>query len=162
MDAVRHSAQWDWLADLVGASAVGLAAGYAMIKAAPALGLASLVAPAVAGAAFIVGMLAMRSVKPPPRDHALPVMQLDPIETGELLLETTVEESLLLEHRWDADVLLLEDRLADPEPRSRVVQLFSPVSASGVPQSLDRTPRQGPDATKALHAALAELRRSLR
>ena len=160
MATVGHAARFDWLADLAGASALALAAGFAAAKLAPGLALsAAPAATALGGAAFAIGLLAMRLVPPAPLVHALPELRLEPPEPGELLLDCPVEEPLLLDQPWDGDVLLLEDRLIDPEPSARVVQLFAAASSAGSEQAVRM---QIPDATKALHAALAELRRSLR
>jgi hypothetical protein len=66
-----------------------------------------------------------------------------------------------------ADELLLDDPLAPVKAESRVVQLFGPQplpTAGELQTSIDRhlECRQAPDASAALSAALAELRRSLR
>ena len=164
MATVRHAARFDWLADFAGASAPALAAGFAAARLAPSLAFnPAPAATALAGAAFGLGLLAMRLVPPAPRAHVLPELRIESPEQGELLLDCTIEEPLLLDQPCDGGVLLLEDRLADPQPGARVVQLFAAGSATGSPQTLEQAvPMQIPDATKALHAALAELRRSLR
>ncbi len=60
------------------------------------------------------------------------------------------------------DELLLDDVLVQPEPDSRVVQLFDPMpTARDLHTRIDRHPRSGPDASQALSDALRELRRSL-
>ena len=71
------------------------------------------------------------------------------------------------------DELLLEDRLAMPDPDSRVVRLFSAEAmptAGQLRERIDRhlacssrtAPPVIPDASQALFAALADLRSSLR
>jgi hypothetical protein len=76
----------------------------------------------------------------------------------------------LLERHSKGDELILDDILAEIGPDSRVVRLFDP-SAAPTPGQLqaridrhldDGTQAAGPpDASQALHDALAELRRSL-
>jgi hypothetical protein len=90
-------------------------------------------------------------------------------------VEPTVEELLLTEvHAPKSEVpdaLVLDDILAELGPDSRVVRLFDrtamPTPAqlkSRIDAHLDRstTEVRAPDATQALHEALAELRRSMR
>ena len=120
-----------------------------------------------------VGLLAMRAVRPSPRNHALPCFAVAPVEA-------VAEEPLLLDEVAEAladdGVLLLDDPLV-PIADSRVVQLFaSPANPTPgqLQQRIDRHLATGerplqadevllsPDASEALYAALAELRRSLR
>jgi hypothetical protein len=184
MDTALIKARYDWLVELGGAAAAGLAAGFAALKLAPTLGLAP--GPAmIAGASAMAGLalLVMRAVPADPRNHALAGFAVEPIDTvaGEpLLLDDVHEEPLLLEDVAGAlaeeGELLLDDPLvADPD--SRVVHLFAspPLPTPGeLKQRIDRhlaesgKPGSGnvlalaPDASDALYAALAELRRSLR
>ena len=186
MDDVRHSARFDWLVELAGAAAPGLAAGFAALKLAPSFGFAPAAAMAASGlAGFAVGLLGMRAVRPGAREHAFAGFNLEPI-AADLFRSSVAEELLLLEDLYEAPVpiedvaedgeLLLDDPLVT-DPGSRVVQLFaSPTlpTAGQVKELIDRHLAAGalhplrnreepaPDASAALYAALAELRRSLR
>ena len=103
-------------------------------------------------------------------------------EPGELLLTERYEApsdtgELLLTERYEApaesaeDALVLDDILDQLSPDSRVVQLFDPAAMPTPAQLKSRIDRhldgaepewQAPDASQALHEALAELRRSIR
>lgn len=176
MDEARIKARHDWLVELGGAVAPGLAAGFAAFKLAPSFGFDSVAAMTAAGiAAFGLGLLAMRAVRPEPRDFALAGFSAEPIARDELLLEVIAEEPLLLDVPYEEPLLLDDPLVADPE--SRVVQLFAspPLPTPGqLKERIDRhlatgamhfaRDDEGPaaDASDALYAALAELRRSLR
>lgn len=180
-------ARFDWLAELGGAAAPGLAGGYAAFKAAPSLALPGAEAMAVAGLAFFgLGILAMRVVPPTRPSYPLPDFALQPLDRDVLLLDEVAEEPLLLDQIYqdepllldtlfEDEALLLQDALAAPAEDSRVVQLFAgppPPTAGELKDRIDRhlaaapraamlTPPQ-PDASAALFAALDELKRSLR
>lgn len=176
MTGVAVKARFDWLAELGGASALGLAGGYAALAGSPSLGLPAAVAMvSTAAGGFVLGLAVMRAVRPEPRSHALPAFALPPIDDEELLLEDVIEEPLLLDRLVEDCALLLEDRLAQPEPDSRVVQLFatSPMpTPAQLKHRIDRhlADSEGvspiglppPDAAQALFAALDDLKRSLR
>lgn len=169
-------ARFDWLAELGGASALGLAAGFSALAAAPSLGLApaaSMVFAAAGG--FALGLAAMRAVRPEARSHALPALAVPSLEEEPLLLEDVVAEPLLLDQIFEDCALLLEDRLAEPEADSRVVHLFAALPMPTPGELRDRIDRHlagaqrvpppgrpPPDATQALFAALDDLKRSLR
>ena len=185
MDEVRHRARFDWLVELAGAAAPGLAAGFAALKLAPSFGFAPAVGMAASGlAAFGAGLFGMRAVRPGAREHAFPGLRIESIDAGDLLASNVPAEPLLLEIPYEVstalkdvaerEVLLLDDPLvADPD--SRVVQLFAspPLPTAGeLKERIDRhlaavqpirnREEPAPDASAALYAALAELRRSLR
>ena len=186
MDEVRNRARFDWLVELAGAAAPGLAAGFAALKLAPSFAFDPAAGMAASGlAAFAVGVLGMRAVRPGAREHAFADLRLEPIAV-DMFQGTVGEEPLLLEDLYKAtepieDVaeggeLLLDDPLI-PDPASRVVQLFAspPLPTAGqLKERIDRhlaadalhpvRHREEPaaDASAALYAALAELRRSLR
>ena len=180
MDKVQTRARFDGLVELGGALTLAACAGFAAFKLAPSFGYAPPVAMTVSAAAFVgLGLLAMRSVKSRPREHVIAGFGLEPIEAGDqpLLLDTPYEEPLLLEDVVGEEPLLLDDPLAGPDPKSRVIRLFAsrPMPTPG--QLRERIDRHlaggtmhvihefegpGPDASDALYAALAELRRSLR
>lgn len=182
-------AKFDWLAELGGAAALGLAGGYATLKAAPSLALPGAEAMTAGGLAlFGLGMVAMRAVPPTRPTLALPDFPLEPVMPGTLLLDEVAEEPLLLDQlyqeepllldaQYEEEALLLQDALAAPPEDSRVIQLFAeqPLPTAGeLKERIDRhlaaapkpgntilPPRQ-PDASAALFAALEDLKRSLR
>ena len=189
MHVAEHRARFDWLVELGGASALAAAAGFSTFKAAPSLGWPGPATMTAGGFAFFaLGMMAMRGIKPAPRDHALANFDVEPVEGDELSLIEELEEPLLLDDIVEDDILLLddivddealllEDRLAELDAASRVVRLFAAqqiptpgelkdqidrhLARTSPRQPLQLTPLQ-PDATKALFAALDELKRSLR
>lgn len=142
-----------------------------------------------AGAAAVVGYLVaarllrgVQAVAPTFEVRAFRPRDLELSETDELLLTEQVE--LLLTEQVElvltekdrlkpaqADVLVLDDILAELGPGSRVVRLFDP-AAMPTPGQLNArieqhlhaasSPAAPQDASQALHDALAELRRSLR
>lgn len=166
MDGARATGRFDWLVELGGASAFASAFAFAALKLAPFYLL-----PAGVGA-FAVAFLVVRAVPAEPRRYSLPefaIEAIEPIEAAERLDELLLDE-LYVEQ---ADELLLEDRLVVPDPDSRVVRLFSAEAMPTAGQLKERidlhlavSPRPVsqpvPDASQALFAALADLRRSLR
>jgi hypothetical protein len=184
MDDVRHRARFDWLVEVTGAAAAGLAAGFAALKLAPSFGFAPVAGMTASGlAVFSLGLLGMRMVKPDAREHAFAEFSFEPIGTVEmmdaageepLLLDVVYEEPAVSREIAGSDELLLDDPLV-VDPASRVVQLFAgqqlPTAgqlkerieqhlAARAPNSVDEQPV--PDASAALYAALTDLRRSLR
>ncbi len=186
MDAMRHRARFDWLVEITGAAAPGLAAGFAALKLASSFGFSQAAGMVVSGLmASGIGLLAMWAVKPGVREHGLACFSIEPIDV-DLLQGKVAAEPLLLEELYEgplpikdiaegAELLLDEPLIADPA--SRVVQLFArpPISTPGqMKERIDRhlaagsmrperdDERSAPDASAALYAALAELRRSLR
>jgi hypothetical protein len=95
-------------------------------------------------------------------------------EADELLLTERYEaDELLLTERYESaeDPLVLDDILDQLSPDSRVVRLFDPAAMPTPAQLKSRIDRhldgaapdgQAPDASQALHEALADLRRSIR
>lgn len=183
MQVMRHRARLDWLAEVGGASALGLASGFAALKAAPSLGFVPAVGVTAGGlVSFILGLLGMRAVRPDLRTHKLAGFAVAPIKAIDVLLLTEVVEGpLLLDTPYEepaADhALLLEDALPQADPASRVIQLFAspPMPTPGeLRDRIDRHLATGamhvvrefegpaPDASDALFAALDELKRSLR
>lgn len=171
MDIAQPKARFDWLVEMGGATAPALAAGFAAFKLAPSLGFGGASAMmAAAAACFALGFLAMRAVRPEARGHSLASFAVDPIAPVE------IEEPLLLDTLYE-EPLLLDDPLVEPCRNSRVVQLFAspPLPTPGqLKERIDRHLATGtmhvvheyegpaPDASDALYAALADLRRSLR
>jgi hypothetical protein len=101
---------------------------------------------------------------------ALPEFALGNVEEAEEdeLLLTDLTELLLVETVTTHDELLLDDRLAEPAPDSRVIRLFDPRTMPTAGELHDRVERHlnkgsaYPDATTELHDALKALRNSLR
>lgn len=179
MDGESARGRFDWLVELGGSAVPAAAIAFAAWKLSPLFAIAPGAAVTGACAAgFTLSFAVMRSVAPEPRRHGLAPFAVEPIEAlPELLLDQRFEEPLLLEQRLvEDDALLLEDRLDEPGPASRVVRLFQPApvpTAGELKCRIDRhlagdrgtgEPRPAPpaDASDALYAALAELRRSLR
>jgi hypothetical protein len=124
--------------------------------------------PALAGAgvAFLGSLLVLRAIRPPERIFAIAGFNVEPAAVGEL-------DELVLGNcdrvgKPAADELVLDDVLADPEPDSRVVRLFDPAAMPADSPGFDRqfsgarAVPPPPDASRALHEALAKLRHSLR
>jgi hypothetical protein len=126
-------------------------------------------------AAFFLLWLMEGDPKPFPQP-VFDIVKIEPVGLGELLLTETPDELLLTDTdrlpTADRDeALVLDDILVEIAPDSRVVQLFEP-SAMPTPGELGaRINRHldggtshspSPDASEALFAALADLRRSLR
>ena len=151
----------EWLAPIPLALAVGWAGGR--------LGLSLGVAIAAGVAALVVGFAAIRlsGGQSAVRLHEFEPAAIDTVEPDELLLE-----------EGDA-VLELQDRLDDVAPDSRVVRLFARqdptpgelvdrivdfLAEGRVTEPCDRAaePARIPDASAALHEALANIRASLR
>lgn len=159
-------------ADAVAAAAFAAASAYAGIPAGPA------VAAAGGAIAFVAAYGGLRAVRPNDPGFLLADFAVAPVEVEtlpELILTDAdrLPDELIL---TDADrvpepELLLEDVLREPADDSRVVRLFD-VSAMLTPGELHaRIDRHlagsdpstaSPDASQALHQALADLRRSLR
>jgi hypothetical protein len=168
MDA--RVAQWiEAIVDLAAAAIFAAAAGYAVARLTT-----STVSPVAAGgAAFFLSLQTLRSFAAKLGGFALapfvPSALPEP-EVGELLL-TDADRLDPARPEAGADELLLDDVLAELGGDSRVVRLFD-ASAMPTPgqlqaridRHLNRTESQAasPDASGALHEALAELRRSLR
>ena len=139
---------------------------------------------AAAGAfAYLLSLRALTSVQPQSRKLAVPAFQVREIEPDELLLTERYEpDELLLTDRYEPEELLLTERYESAEeplvlddildqlsPDSRVVRLFDPAAMptpaqlkSRIDRHLDGAAPDAPDASQALHEALAELRRSIR
>ena len=138
------------------------AAAYAVIRASASLSAAL----AAAGVAFLGAFLTLRTVRPVDPTFAIARFDNEPPPVSD------VEELVLGDSdrvgQPIADELILDDVLPYPEPDSRVVRLFDPAAMPADSPGFDRqfsgasavpTP---PDASQALHEALAKLRHSLR
>jgi len=169
--------------DVAAAAVLAATVGFAALRA----GGSGVTVGAVVAAAFLVTVRVLTSIGPVSSAFAIGTFALEPlpvaIEPEELLLtdadrlnadEPSVngDELLLTEvHGAGSDELVLDDVLAKLGEESRVVRLFDP-SAMPTPGELrariDRhldssdLPLLSADASRALHDALAELRRSLR
>lgn len=186
MDDVRQRARFDWLVEIAGAAAAGLAAGFSALKLAPSFGLVPAASMTASGlAVFGLGWLGMRAIKSDAREHVISDFNLEAIEE-EGILAAVAEEPLLLDDVYEESgafrdsvengELLLDDPLV-VDPASRVVQLFArqqlPTAgqlkeqierhlAAGAIHSVRGDEEPAPDASAALYAALTDLRRSLR
>lgn len=169
MNEISNSGRLDWLVELVGAAVPAAAVAFAAYKLAPGWLLGA------AAAALVVAFWAMRGIQPEPRTYALPEFDILPLPDPRLHREEPVIDELILDevHAEHADELLLEDVLPEPPADARVVQLFAvePMPTAGqlkarIDRHLAGIPRPAlyeiPDASDALFAALADLRRSLR
>ena len=185
MDEFTHKARFDWLVEIAGAVAAGLATGFAALKLAPSFGFDAAVGTTASGlAGFGLGLLAMKTVKPEAREHAFADFSLGPIAVGDvldvslepLLLEGVHDSFAAPRDEAEADELLLDDPLV-ANPESRVVHLFASQAmptAGELKKRIDShqaadssgfgrvSGEPDPDASDALYAALADLRRSLR
>ena len=123
-----------------------------------------------AGVAFVGCLYGLRSIEPDYVQFALPAFEpnpIDPVELEELLL---TDADRLRPHAAAEGALLLDDILAEIGPNSRVVRMFDrdAMPTPGQLQARIEThlgeanpPCAPPDASQALHDALANLRRSL-
>ena len=135
--------------------------------------------------AYLLCLRALTAVQPLSPRLAVPLFDVRDIEVDELLLTERYEpDELLLTDRYEPDELLLTERYESTEeplvlddileqlsPDSRVVRLFDPAAMPTPAQLKSRIDRhldgaapevQAPDASQALHEALAELRRAIR
>ena len=178
MGKAQDRGRLDWLVEVAGAVAPAFAAAFAAMNLAPLNGWSIPVSILVAGVGvFGAAWLAMRVIPSEARCFALPVFDRVELNDELLLGEPTVLDELLLDQPLVADQmaavaeLVLDDPLPLAAPNSRVVQLFADGRIPSAGQLLTRidrhlvdTKRLAPaaDASDALGAALAELRRSLR
>ena len=140
MDA-RTAGRIESVVDAAAASLLAGAVGYAVYKLAIAQA-----AVAGAGVAFGLSFAGLRRVQP--SKETAPIDRPVTTAVGDLLAEA--DRSLAHEE----DELVLDDVLAALNPDSRVVHLFER-------DAMPAPPPRTPDASQALHDALAELRRSL-
>ena len=162
-------------AELVGAVAFAAAVAYAALRFGP------LPAAVAGGASFLIifRILAKSGAGAPTfvLEYFSPQELPAPIEPEELLLTEVHEQAadpageLLLDDVFagpDA-VLVLEDVLARLGENSRVIRLFDPAAMptpgemqTRIDRHLEDAPERNAEASKALHDALADLRKSLR
>lgn len=162
-----HVTRIERVLDAIAAAVLSASVGFGALRLALSPALAAVAAVLSLCVAFVV----LRAVDPVGR-YRLADFELSdmPPQPEELLL--TDADRLPLESSEPSAELLLDDVLAQLGPDSRVVRLFDP-AAMPTPGELrariDRhlnssntRPATHPDASQALHEALAELRRSLR
>ena len=153
--------------DAVAAAIFAIAAGYCAAR----LSLGGAAVASVAGLSLCGVFALLRAVPPIGRFRLAEFALADvPDRPGELQL--TEADRLPPEEPGDSPELLLDDVLAQLGPDSRVVRLFDPAAMptpgelrARIDRHLDSSnarPAPHPDASQALHEALAELRRSLR
>lgn len=169
---------WAFMLELVPAALFGAATAFAIVTV--GVDAAPQIAAGLSGAAaFLVVWRGLRRFGSATARFCLPQFEFEPLE-GPMRLVTAEGHSgedpaqrqrATAMVQQAADELLLDDVLEGLAPESRVVRLFdsSTLSSPGelqarVDRHLRREPPQmpAPDATQALHEALAELRRSLR
>ena len=164
MSGLEQSGGMRRLVDIGSASLFAGAAGYsALLLVSPVAGAAG------AAIAFVGAYGALGRIDRQPR-FGLPEFAVSAVEAEEdELLLTELTELLLVETVQADDELLLEDRLAEPEPDSRVIRLFDPRTLPTAGELHDRVERHlskgsaaYPDATSELHEALTALKNSLR
>ena len=143
---------------------LAMAASWASVR----LGLPLTLAAAIGGVALMAGHIAFRLAG----DRAAALRGFEPAE-----FESVEPDELLLEEK--DSVLELEDRLEDVQPDSRVVRLFAREEPTpgelvdrivgfladgrrGAPSNPPPPEAVRPDASAALHEALANIRASLR
>lgn len=169
--------RYDVLLDWLGASFPAACAGYAAIQLGPLFGAPGLqTAIGVAATMFVIAFVVMRSVAPAEPSFLMPQIE---VGAGELVLdqawaevaneldELLLDRPLVDQRSAELAELLLEDALGAPDPQSRVAQLFAPEQLR---QRIDRhlanaravEAADPADASDALSAALADLKRSLR
>lgn len=157
--------------DRIAAASLGLAAGYAACRFLGASSAhpqiyaegAGVGAIAYAYAGYILSRIGKRRSLPVP---VFDVRTIDPLPQPELLLTEVAGGS----EKTDNEPFVLDDILAKLEADARVVQLFDR-AAMPTPKQLkskvdahlggERPKPAAPDATQALHDALAELRRAI-
>lgn len=162
----RYAQRVEGIANLMAAAILAAAVGFAVGRLTSSL---VTVGGAAASVLFIT-LLALRSIEP--GESEFPVAQFAPAELAfEEPDELLLTEADRLESPGDDDVLVLDDVLDNLGEDSRVVRLFD---ASRMPtpgelkvridRHLGQAPQGAglPDASAALHEALAELRLSLK
>jgi hypothetical protein len=167
--ATKIEGNVDRAASALFAAAMGYAA-FVWFGASAAQPLLTAETAAVAAFAFFVSVRTLGAVQPrAPKVHVpiFDLRKLDPVEPPELLLT----ERFQPDPAASDEALVLDDILAELGPDSRVVRLFDP-AAMPTPGQLNARierhlngegpPSAPPDASQALHDALAELRRSMR
>ena len=150
--------------DLAAAAIFAAAAAYAAFL----IGRSPPIAAATAAVGLLAGTWTLRAVKPGRPGFALAQFEpsgLPSAATDEWLL--TDADRISPPVTSESDELLLDDVLARLEDFSRVVRLFDPAampSAGELKTRVDRhlANRAPPDASQALHDALADLRQTLR
>jgi len=162
----RVAERIEGIASFAAATVLAVAVGFAVSRLTPSM---TTVGGAAASALFIA-LLVLRSIAPGAGEFSLV-----PFGPAELAFEELDELLLTEADRIDTsagdDELVLDDILADLGDDSRVVRLFD-ASAMPTPGQLrarvdrhlgqTRAASDAPDASAALHEALAELRLSLR
>lgn len=155
--------------DVIAAAAFAAAAAYAALR------LGVLAASASGMAAFAVLFRILGAIGAEPSAFAMEFETPElptAIEPEEMLLTDVYipePEELLLEDLAPDPVLVLEDVLARLGENSRVIRLFDPAAMptpgemqSRIDRHLEASTASHPDASKALHDALADLRKALR
>ena len=163
---VRYAQRVEGIANLAAAAILAAAVAFAVGRLTSSL----VTEGGAAASTLFITLLALRSIEP--GDREFPVAQFAPAELAfEELDELLLTEADRFESSVADDVLVLDDELDTLGEDSRVVRLFD-ASAMPTPGQLkariDRHLGQTqhgaglPDASAALHEALADLRLSLK
>lgn len=163
--------------ELAPAALFNFAVAFAVASALDRAGLGAISAGAAVAAglaAFLLAWNCLRRFGRAARGFAIAEFKAPPVESdscdGELLLTDAVAPAPVRQQPSEGE-LLLDDILESIGPDSRVVRLFQPrgsPTAGELQTRIERHLRCGqasdlpPDATEALHEALAALRQSLR
>ena len=150
-------------ASLAAAAILAAAVGFAVSRLTPSI----VAVGGVAASALAVALVALRSIEAGDAEFSLG--QFAPAELAfEELDELLLTEADRIDSLAD-DELVLDDVLANLGEDSRVVRLFDrstmPIPGqlkARIDRHLGQTRAQAPDASAALHEALAELRHSLK
>jgi hypothetical protein len=165
MDA-RFAQRIEGIASLAAAAILAAAVGFAVSRLTPS----TVTVAGAAASALFIALSALRSIGPTNGEFSLG--QFAPAELAfEKIDELLLTEADRIDSSAGDDELMLDDILANMGEDSRVVRLFD-ASAMPTPGQLrarvdqhlgqPRAASEAPDASAALHEALAELRLSLR
>jgi len=162
----RYAERIEGIASLAAAAILAVAVGFAVSRLTPSV----VTVAGAAAATLFIALLALRSIAP--GDAIFPLGEFAP---ADLAFEQPDELLLTEADRIDPpagdDELVLDDILANMGEDSRVVRLFDATAMPTLGQlraqverhlGQTRAVREAPDASAALHEALAELRSSLR
>jgi hypothetical protein len=163
----RRAARIEHVLDAVAAAIFAIAASYCAVR----MSLGGGAVASITGLSLCGAFALLRAVHQTGRFRLAEFALAEvPDQPGELLL--TEADRLLPDDPEQSPELLLDDVLAQLGPDSRVVRLFDPAAMptpgelrARIDRHLDSSnarPAPHPDASQALHEALAELRRSLR
>jgi len=162
----RRTQLIEGIVSLVAAAILAAAVGYAVGRLTPSM----VTVGGAAASALFISLLVLRSIGPSDREFALGQFALAELAFEELD-ELLLTEADKIDSSTGNNELVLDDVLANLGDDSRVVRLFDAAAMptpgqlrARIDRHLDqaRPASEAPDASAALHEALAELRSSLR